>query len=398
MPFPFKSPQSTPVAVRRKHSPRPGQPHHTSDSQDTDLSDDVAVNGVAAALIEEQRKARAGQVYHMPSPDRSPRQSVQRIASIIAHRGVENLYHPNGVEHEARPRKSTTLGVLYQNDHEDADVSKGRGSQTDRAAYRSISPPTQASHANSSTTAATIGPDGKSDGEIKEGDERNKESQRRASLFGLPDMASVVSAMSAMSPRETIMSAMSPNTNTSARTWTTTSSEALQNGSPSVGVGSVRSHRSQASSVNTPGRLRRLSDHNTPKSDPDAHHRQHQRQHAEKSGTVLPIASARSPPRRLHNRQQSVISPKGVKSPNRGLHKKRSSWNFNACCSCCRRNSKKDDEKTVIKDARDLHGNLAFNNNGIGNNGYGATMTGDSPQEAYRQGLAIQEEVYFTRI
>jgi hypothetical protein len=52
----------------------------------------------------------------------------------------------------------------------------------------------------------------------------------------------------------------------------------------------------------------------------------------------------------------------------------------------------------VIKDARDLHGNLAFNNNGIGNNGYGATMTGDSPQEAYRQGLAIQEEVYFTRI
>ena len=73
-------------------------------------------------------------------------------------------------------------------------------------------------------------------------------------------------------------------------------------------------------------------------------------------------------------------------------------WNFNACCSCCRRHSKKDDEKTVIKDARDLHGNLAFNNNGIGNNGYGATMTGESPQEAYREGLAIQNEVYFTRI
>lgn len=372
-------------------------------SQDTDLSDDVAVNGVAAALLEEQRKARAGQVYHMPSPDRSPRQSVQRIASIIAHRGLAKLSHPNstGIEHEARPRAqvnhSKSLGVFYKNDHEDADVANRRGSQTDRAAYRSISPPTQASHANSSTTAATIGPDGKSDGEVKEGDERNKESQRRASLFGLPDMASVVSAMSAMSPRETIMSAMSPATNTSAQTWTTTSSEALQNGSPSVGVGSVRSHRSQVSSVNTPGRLRRLSDHNTPKSDPDAYDRQHSRQHAETSGTVLPIASARSPPRRLHGRQ-SVISPRRVKSPNRGLHKKRNSWSFNACCSCCRRNSKKDDAKTVIKDARDLHGSLAFNNDAIGNNGYGSTMTGDSPQEAYREGLAIQNEVYFTRI
>ena len=189
--------------------------------------------------------------------------------------------------------------------------------------------------------------------------------------------------MSAMSGQK------SPPTNTSARTWATASSEATQDSNYfSWGFGSGRNSTDMAR--NSTDTL--TQNDTTPRQfDPDASYRQQQYQQAVNAGTILPIACVRSPPRRM-NRTQSggalaMVNASLGKSPHRGLHKKRTSWNFNElCCYYCRGNSMGVDDKSIIRDAADLHIR------------YGATMIHDAPPQAHHQDSETQNDLFVTRI